>query len=174
MNNTISKRLIELFGEDSIFQFEEIDLVRLNKINPDIKRSLLIEGLPHGAAPEFQFDNDMEVVKEPYISIGDGIDFRPILLNVESGAVFERVGENHLNIINSDLSIFKQCLILYAEMVESAIEENGPKAYLENNIPDKFVAAFNRSVQELDPEIFGIDSFWEVEIRRLLAHLPDN
>lgn len=170
MHKEISEKYIELFGEESVLKFTERDLTKIKNIAPNVKRSLMFEGLPYGAAPEFQFDRDMEVIRGPYISIGDGKDFRPILLHIESGSVYEDFGDENLNIINSELNIFQLCLILYAEMIEKSIELRGSQAYLDNNIPDALVDTFKLLIMKLDPTIFDINSFWEVEIERLFSH----
>ena len=55
-------------------------------------------------------------------------------------------------------------------MIEKSIELRGSQAYLDNNIPDALVDTFKLLIMKLDPTIFDINSFWEVEIERLFSH----
>jgi hypothetical protein len=173
MNSLNLERLKKLFGEDCVYEFTEKELQTYSNMSNEIINLLVNVGLPYSAAPEFQFENTFEVFDGTHFIIGDGIDFHPIVLNGKSGAILESLGNKKLRMINKTLRAFLLILIKYAEMVEKSLEVNGSKSYLENNIPNDLIESFRGYINKLEPESLTNDSFWQIEINRLLSHVED-
>ncbi len=173
MNLLNLKRLKKLFGEDCIYAFTVKELQIYPNMSDEIVNLLVNVGLPYSAAPEFQFENTFEVFDDKHFVIGDGVDFHPIVLNVKSGAILESLENKKLRMINKTLRAFLLILMKYAEMVEKSLEVNGSKSYLENNIPHDLIESFRKYINALEPELLINDSFWLVEINRLLSHVED-
>ena len=170
---TLNINLEFFFDRNDIILFDKSYVEGLEGLNQSVKAVLIDIGLPKAAAPEFQFYDKFEELSEGYVIIGDGIDFKAVVLDISKGIVYEESNRQDLKVINTHIKKFVYALQIYAEMVESAIVQNGSNAYRYNNIPDHLIDKFKLSLSDFDPDSLIGNSFWDIEITRLYSHVRD-
>lgn len=70
--------------------------------------------------------------------------------------------------INSSVPRFAEFLLIYAEMVQRTIRENGPDAFLQNEIPQDTLKWVVQEFGRIDPAAFAQGTFWREEVEERL------
>lgn len=70
--------------------------------------------------------------------------------------------------INSSVPQFAEFLLVYAELVQRTIRENGPDAFLENQISPETLKWVVQEFSRIDPAAFAQGTFWREEVEERL------
>jgi hypothetical protein len=138
---------------------------------PTVAKNIFKSGLPSWVAPNI-FLHAPTLKSESLAIFGEDRNEREIMIVAPGGAVI--ANENGKTIyVASGLDIFIKHLILYADMVESALKIKGKRAVVDNNIPDECISTFESIVRSDEIHVVDEDTFWTEEIRRLRSHRKD-
>jgi hypothetical protein len=138
---------------------------------PTIAKNIFRSGLPSWVAPNI-FLHAPILSSESFAVFGEDRNEREIMIVAPSGTIV--ANENGKMIyVASGLDIFIKHLILYADMVDSALKITGNRAVVDNKIPDECISAFESIVRSDEIDVVEGDTFWTEEIRRLRSHKKD-
>lgn len=138
---------------------------------PTVAKSIFKSGLPSWVAPNI-FLYAPVLSSESVAIFGEDRNEREIMIVAPSGAIIANKNGKTIYVA-SGLDVFIKHLILYADMVESALKIKGKRAVVDNNIPDECISAFESIVRSDEIDVVDGDTFWAEEIRRLRSHIID-
>ncbi len=152
----------EIYWEDSdLVHFDDM-MLKSKGFDLASIEALSQMGLPEWVAPNMNFD--FYEPNNQFLKIGEDRDDQSICVCFET--MFVMLCPKG-TFINSNPSLFRKTLKLYAAMVEDAIliDED---AVVENNIENDLIKTFQGNLSVLDKKAEDTDSFWSREINRLL------
>jgi hypothetical protein len=178
-NEFVAKWDVEKNGK--LIKFTAEILENIN-IDDESKEFLIAAGLPASASPflEFMVFDKMEIptasqlwgIDEKYSKyrcIGSTGSGDPICIIESKGNI---VYLNHDDgfkevFINTSIPQLAESLLVYAQLVEETMKENGEEAFLDNNIPERLKDWVVKEINRID--IVAIDeyNFWGTEIETL-------
>ncbi len=98
------------------------------------------------------------LISESLAVFGEDRNEREIMIVAPSGTII--ANENGKTIyVASGLDIFIKHLILYADMVDSALKITGNLAVVDNKIPDECISAFESIVRSDEIDVVEEDTF---------------
>ncbi|WP_169577842.1 SUKH-4 family immunity protein [Saccharibacillus kuerlensis] len=151
-------------------------------ITEEARRFLCEAGLPADSAPYLEFRSDegrlsdlktafgMPKQYSAYWLLGSTGYGDPVCLKAGSSQVvcirMDQGGTEWF--INSSIPQFAEFLLVYAELVQRTIRQNGPDAFLESNIPPDALKWMVREFGRIDPAGFAQGTFWREEVEERL------
>lgn len=145
----------------------------------DRDRSLLTKaGLPESAAPFLSFgpqpgllgalrdSGDPPPDTDGYVEIGLNGSGDPICLEASTGEVWYLNHDDGFRavFINSSVEQLTEFLLLFRSLVEAAISERGPGAYLDGDIPSAALHQAATSMRAADSTALQPGSMWSDEL----------
>ncbi len=169
----------ELDGPLLRFDAEALEAVPLTE---EARRFLIEAGLPGDSAPYLEFRSGEGTLSDLKTAFGMPKEYSaywllgttgygdPVCLKAGSSQVvcirMEQGGTEWF--INSSVPQFAEFLLVYAELVQRTIRENGPDAFLENEIPPDTLKWVVREFGRIDPAAFAQGTFWRQEVEERL------
>lgn len=161
------------------FDPEALEAVPLS----DEARHFLCEaGLPADSAPYLEFRSGEGTLSDLKTAFGMPREYSaywllgttgygdPVCLKAGSSQVvcirMDRGGTEWF--INSSVPQFAEFLLVYAELVQRTIKENGADAFLENDIPQDILRWAVSEFGRIDPAAFAHGTFWREEVEERL------
>lgn len=147
----------------------------------ELKQFLSIGGLPETPPPYLEFTSsqssfkpitsvfDMPEEYQKYWLLGSTGSGDPICIveNKES-IVFLNNGDDYKEVfINSSLNQFAECILLFSQMIDKAIEINGEDAFIDNDIPESLINWLKEQLERVDSNCIKEGCFWDIEIESL-------
>lgn len=143
-------------------------------------RLFLIEaGLPASAPPYLEFKtvqnlydqkNNNCKVKEEYLPIGTtgGGDYIYINTNNRNIIYLDSGNQNKEVFINSTINQLAECILLFSNMIDKAIDTNGEDAFLDSDIPPELITWITNEIKRADPKSLEEGAFWHTELKELI------
>ncbi|MBB2486350.1 hypothetical protein H5407_14090 [Mitsuaria sp. WAJ17] len=134
-----------------------------------LDESRLLEdiGFPEWAAPNIWM-HEPRFYGDEYLLLGEDREDRLILYRKATHEVIVALPEvDSYLYVSQGVIGFIASLILYADMVDSAIAVRGSDVFVKNQIPKALIAKFEAEVLDACPLPSGAASFWLEEIKRL-------
>lgn len=161
----------------------KIDKESLNSapFSEEVKGFLSIGGLPETPAPYFEFTSMSSFLKPiinvfnmpeefgKYYFLGTTGSGNPICIIEKQGyIVYLDNGNNFLEVfINSSIKQFAHCLLVYAQMIDKAIEKNGEDAFIDLDIPASIINWLSGEFERIDSKCMENGNFWFDEVESL-------
>jgi len=167
--------------DGSLLRFDEEALAAV-PISGEAKRFLCEAGLPGDSAPYLEFRSGEGSLSDLKTAFGMPKEYSaywllgttgygdPVCLKAGgSEVVYIRMDDGGTErFINSSVPQFAEFLLVYAEMVQRTIEQNGPDAFLENQIPQETLKWLVGEFGRIDPAGFARGGFWREEVEERL------
>lgn len=153
------------------------DAISASGLPEDTKRFLVAAGLPQEAAPCLSFaPGTLDWLRQPgddldcFYALGSDGSGNPFAVD-EDGVVWLIDHERPClrTLVNSSVAALAECLLAYRTLVTEAVAIGGEDACLDGRIPRHIIEAFSRSVNDVDSEVAGSETFWSQELSRLMA-----
>lgn len=166
-------------GKIISFSLQSLANVNIDSIS---KEFLIIAGLPVSSAPFLVFEavreNNIMAVSERfglcnefniYKYIGSNGSGDPFCINERNGSVvyLNRNYDFKEVLVNSSIPLLAESLLIFSQLVEESIKENGSWAFIRNNIPVRLKDWITRELERIDPEAVKEGCFWNIELARL-------
>ncbi|MCR6596493.1 MULTISPECIES: SUKH-4 family immunity protein [Bacillus mojavensis subgroup] len=163
-----------------LLKFSYDDLIEV-PFSEDFKQFLSIGGLPETPPPYLDFTSSQASFK-PITSIFDMSEaFRKYWLLGSTGSgdpvciiesneriVYLDNGNEYKEVfINSSINQFAECILLFSEMIDKAIQINGEDAFIDNEIPEYVIEWLKEEFKRVDSNCIKEGSFWDIEIENL-------
>ncbi|SFH95516.1 MULTISPECIES: SUKH-4 family immunity protein [unclassified Bacillus (in: firmicutes)] len=147
----------------------------------EVKRFLSIGGLPENPAPYLEFISSQALLKsitsilnipeefQKYWFLGSTGSGDPIcIIEKKENVMFLNNSDGYKEeFINSSLSQFAECLLVYSRMIDKAIQTNGEDAFINNDIPQSVINWLREELERIDPKCMEKGCFWFTEIGNL-------
>ena len=168
-------------ADDRLSRFTPDSLAGLHVAPGDLE-FLTRTGLPDSAAPFLGFDTPHRQVPtlaekwqlgqefSRYRVIGSNGSGDPICIDERAhGAIVELNHDNHFRVtlMNTSAARLAETLLAFRRLVEQAVQVNGEDAFLDNNVPDTAISAFETALKGIDPDAAKYDTFWSNQIEQL-------
>ncbi|ATH91929.1 SUKH-4 family immunity protein [Bacillus glycinifermentans] len=147
----------------------------------EFKKFLSFGGLPETPPPYLDFSSsqtsfkpitsifDMSEAFQKYWLLGSTGSGDPICMieNNERIIYLNNVDEYKEVFINSSINQFAECILLFSEMIDKAIQINGEDAFIDHDIPESLIAWLKEELRRVDSNCINEGSFWGIEIESL-------
>lgn len=173
----------ERWDTDKNGPFIKIDKESLRSapFSDEVKAFLSIGGLPETPAPFLDFTSSHSFLKPllnvfdmpeefgKYYFLGTTGSGNPICITEPQGYIVYLDNSNNYEeaFINSSMKQFAHCLLVYAQMVDKAIEKNGEDAFIEHDIPASVIDWLKKELERVDAKCMEAGSFWAGEVEAL-------
>ena len=135
----------ELYWQDNEYIKWKLEFLQNNTFSNSDIEALYYKGLPEWAAPNMYFFHSSKTNNGELI-IGEDRNDRKIYIDVASKQVYS--GEDRL-FVNSNVSLFRKALQIYALMIEAAIAKDA-NAFIDSKIENELVHKFECQLLSLD------------------------
>lgn len=147
----------------------------------EVKNFLSVAGLPETPPPYLEFTSSQSLLKSitnvfnmpeefrKYWFLGSTGSADPIcIIEKQENIVFLNNSDDYKEVfINSSISQFAECLLIYSKMIDKAIEVNGEDAFIDNEIPECVIGWFKEELERIDAKSIEKGCFWFTEIENL-------
>lgn len=152
--------------------------LRNTNFSDELKQFLCRGGLPKSPPPYLELRGVLKPITtvfnipkefQQYWFLGSTGSGNPICITEEQENVVFLDSSDHYKevLINRSLSQFAECLLVYSEMIDKAIDANGEDAFVDNDIPDSVIKWLKKELERIDVKCMEEGCFWFDEIKDL-------
>ncbi|PJZ02157.1 hypothetical protein CPT06_01110 [Bacillus vallismortis] len=163
-----------------LLKFSYDDLIEM-PFSEEFKQFLSLGGLPETPPPYLDFTSfqasfnpitsifDMSEAFRKYWLLGSTGSGDPICIieNNESIVYLDNGNDYKEVFINSSINQFAECILLFSEMIDKAIQINGEDAFIDNDIPEDVIEWLKEELKRVDSNCINEGNFWSTEIESL-------
>lgn len=163
-----------------LIKFNSENLISTN-FSEGVINFLSIGGLPETPPPYFEFTSSQSLLRsmthvfnlpeefQRYWLLGTTSFGDPICISEkQEKIVFLNNSDDYKEVfMNSSINQFAECLLVYTNMIDKAIEVNGEDAYIDSNVPEAVVNWLKEELERIDNKCMEEECFWFTEIETL-------